>query len=173
MKRVKTSIIALIFLSLATLIFTSCTKEQEIESNYVVYDNGKKLFFTDAEEKSYDAEVELVESGYVILKFKNQLPDLHIQSSGFYVKHWMDLGEITAPNILGFSEGINGNGPNGFADFGKYTSDITLNGKRYTNVASCFVWADTIRYNVHSQRGKGVIGISDFDDRNGFQIDLK
>ena len=173
MKRIKTTLNTLIFISLALFTFTSCEKvDEEVESNYVVYSDGQKLLFTDSDDKEYDAEVELIESGYVILNFNNQLPDLHIQSNGSNVKHWMDLGEVMAPTIWSYREDINGNGPNGFADFAQYTRDIILNAKEYTNVASCFVWADTIRYHIHSQRGKGIIGISDFDSKNGFQINL-
>lgn len=171
MKKIKTILNTLIFLSLVLLTFTSCEKEDEgVKSNYVVYTDGQKLSFTDANDKDYNAEVELVESGYVVLNFNNQLPDLHIQSNGSHVKHWMNLGEIMAPTIWSYREDINGDGPNGFDDFGQYTTDITLNDKDYTNVASCFVWADTIRYHIHSQRGIGVIGISDFDSKHGFQI---
>ena len=173
MKNYKLTIRTFTALLVATLIFSSCSEETAIETNYVLYQDGETLSFSDGEDNTFEAEVKVVESGYVIIKFgENKLPDLHIESNGFYVKHWMDLGEITAPNILGFSEDINGDGPNGFADFGQYTSDVELNDNVYKDVASAFVWADTIRYNVHSKRGVGIIGISDFDSRNGFQIDI-
>lgn len=175
MNQTKAIIPVSLFFVFAALIFSSCSKEVEvIESNFVNYTDGQRISFSDAEGESFAAEVSLIESGYVILDFDGKLPDLHVQTDGYYVKHWMDLGEtIAAPSIYGFNEDIDGNGPNGFADFGQYTSNITLNEKEYRDVASAFVWADTIRYDVHSQRGKGIIGISDFDNRKGFQIAIR
>ena len=118
MKNYKFTIKTFALLLGATLIFASCNKDLEIDTSFVIYETGEKLAFSGEADKTYNAEVEIEESGYAILKFGGELPDLHIQSDGHFVKHWMDLGEVSAPHILGFREDINGNGPNGFDDFG-------------------------------------------------------
>ncbi len=149
----------LLFFMIIALLF-SCSKDEkfEVQSNWLVYNDGDEIIFYDRDDVEHLATIEYIEKGHLVCRI-NEFGDFYLEKNGDrIILRTIDengetrVGKIWAENY----EGFDGYDALGIApNFGNYKFCDT----NYSNTIEVPMRLNAISYNLYVKKGTGVIGI--------------